>query len=71
MNGLEVIVKQNNKAAEEAIRTSGTNKYLVAEYAGLHAVDYSAYSTEEEANAAIAQINAKGPGVTAKLFVNK
>jgi len=70
MNGLEVIVKQNNKAAEEAIAGT-TRKYLVAEYAGLHAIDYTAYDTEEEAKQAIAAIEAKGPGSQAKLFVNK
>lgn len=70
MNGLEVIVKQNNKAAAEAI-ASTTRKYLVAEYAGLTAIDYSSYDSEEEAKQAIAAIEAKGPGSRAKLFTSK
>lgn len=70
MQGLDQIVKQNNLAATQAIATH-KGKYLVAEYAGLHAVNYTGFDTEEEANAAIATIEAKGPGITAKLFVNK
>lgn len=70
MNGLEVIVKQNNKAAAEAVAGT-TRKYLVAEYAGLHAIDYSSYDTEEEAKQAIAAIEAKGPGSQGKLFTSK
>lgn len=70
MNGLDKIIKQNNNAAAEAIaKTKG--KYLVAEYAGLNAIDYFSYDTEEEANAAVALIDAKGPTSTAKIFVNK
>lgn len=70
MNGLDQIIKQNNLAATQAI-SAHKGDYIVAEYAGLHAVNYTGFDTEEEANAAVAQINAKGPGVTAKLFVNK
>ncbi len=70
MQGLDQIVKQNNIAATQAIATH-KGKYLVAEYAGLHAVNYTGFDTEEEASAAVAQINAKGAGASAKLFVNK
>lgn len=70
MNGLDQIIKQNNIAAAQAI-SAHKGKYLVAEYAGLSAVGYTAFDTEEEANAAVSQIAAKGPGSTAKLFVNK
>lgn len=70
MQGLDQIVKQNNIAATQAI-AAHKGKYLVAEYAGLHAVNYTGFDTEDEANAAVAQIEAKGPGITAKLFINK
>jgi len=69
MNDLNTINRLNNNAAAQA-KAQQRGKYLVAEYAGLSAVNYTGFETEAEAKQVIETINAKGAGSTAKLFVN-
>lgn len=70
MNDLNVINKQNAKAVEaHASKEAAAGKYVHLKYTGLHFVDYEAFDTEADRNAAAAAYTAKG-GSNVSKFLN-
>ena len=63
MQDLEVIVRNNAKAAEEhALKTRNTGKWGVVKYTGLNFHSYAEFDTEVERNAAACKWTNEAPG---------
>lgn len=67
MNDLNTINKQNSKAVEEhAAKEAQAGKYVLLKYTGLHFVDYTAFETERERNAAAIEYTNAAPSNVSK-----
>ena len=63
MQDLEVIIRNNAKAAEEhALKTRNTGKWGVVKYTGLNFHSYAEFDTEVDRNAAAFAWNNEAPG---------
>lgn len=69
MQDLNVIIDQNNKAAERDIpQQLAAGKHVVAEYAGVSYIAHHVFDNAEQAQHKQAQLNAAGGSSHAKLF---
>lgn len=63
MQDLEIINRQNAKAVEaHAAKEAAAGKYVLTKYSGLNFVDYEAFDTERDRNAAAIEWTNSSPG---------
>lgn len=63
MHDLEIIARQNAKAAEaHALKSRDAGKFGVAKYTGLNFSSYEDFDNEADRNAAAAKWNNRGAG---------
>lgn len=67
MNDLNQIIDNNAKAVEaHAAKEAANGKYVLLKYTGLHFVDYAAFGSERERNAAAVEYTNAAPSNVSK-----